>query len=210
MSSILYLVVALVAITILSPVMRVLIAALAGKQIGAAALSRQPDSIHLERRDASIWKNAAGATQLARPLASRGFQDAGTYAVSEMPGLVVQLLADARNNFYAAVYEHPKAGQWLDVFSRFQDDSSFTVTTARPTGLAPRPGHLSLNVPGMTPEQVLDKALAERPRSKWPNPVSTEKAVEVFEKAYESSMAYRKQTGVSRGEVMKVATRKAA
>jgi len=210
MNPILYLVVAVAVISLLSPVMRMLIAAVGGKQIGAAALAKQPDTIHLELRDPSIWKNSSAAGRLSQPLLARGFEDAGVYSVKELPGLTVHLLAHPGDNFYAAVYEHPVAGQWLDVFSRFPDDSSFTVTTAKPTGLTPRPGHVSLNVPGLAPGQVLDKAIAERPRNQWPNTVSTEKAVAVFEKAYASSMTYRKQAGISRGEVVKVAMKRAA
>ncbi len=210
MNPTLSLLVALAVLAVLSPFMRLLIAAVGGKQIGAAALAKQPDSIHLERRDPSIWRNSSAAARLAQPLVARGFEDAGVHSVKEMPGLTIQLLAHSGDNFYAAIYEHPKAGQWLDVYSRFPDDSSFTVTTAKPTGLAPRPGQLSVNVPGLAPGQVLDKAIAERPRSKWPNAVSPEKAVEVFEKAYAASMAYRKQAGVSRGEVVNVAMKRAA
>lgn len=208
MNSILYLVVALVAISLLSPLMRLLIVAVAGKQVGAAALAKQPDAIHLDRKDSSVWKNAAGASALARPLLARGFEDAGTCTVREMPGLVVQLLAHSGDNFYAAVYEHPVAGQWLDVFSRFQDGTSFTVTTAKPTGLAPRPGHDTIHATG-SPEQVLDRAMTQRPR-KWFDPTSTDRAIPVFEKAYADSMVYRKSVGVSRREVMNVAMKRKA
>lgn len=209
MNSILYLVVALVAISVLSPLMRMLIAALAGKQVGAAALAKQPDAIHLEKKTSSVWKNAAGAAALAKPLLARGFEDAGTCTVREMPGLTVQLLAHAGDNFYAAVYEHPQVGQWLDVFSRFQDGGSFTVTTAKPTGMNPRPGHDTVHMAGATPEQVLNRAMTERPR-KWFDATSVERAIPVFEKAYADSMAYRKSVGVSRKEVMNVAMKRKA
>ena len=210
MNSIVFLVVALVAISVLSPLMRMLIAALAGKQVGAAALAKQPDAIHLEKKGPSAWKNAAGANALARPLLARGFEDAGTCTVREMPGLVVQLLAHAGDSVYAAVYEHPKVGQWLDVFTRYQDGTSFTVTTAKPTGMNPRPGHDTVHAPDSTPEQALDRAMTARPR-KWFDTTSVDRAMPVFEKAYADSMAYRKSVGVSRKEVMKVAmNRKAA
>ena len=209
MNPILYLAVAVVAISLLSPLMRLLIAAVAGKQVGAAALAKQPDAIHLEPKGTSAWKNAAGAASLARPLTSRGFEDAGTCTVREMPGLVVQLLAHPGDSLYAAVYEHPQVGQWVDVFTRYQDGTSFTVTTAKPTGLAPRPGHDTVHAPGSSPEQVLDRALTERPR-KWFDATSAARAVAVFEKAYADSMTYRKSVGVSRREVMNVAMKKKA
>lgn len=209
MNSILYLVAALVVLGVLSPLMRLLIAAVAGKQVGAAALAKQPDAIHLEKKDASAWKNAAGANALARPLLARGFEDAGTCTVREMPGLVVHLLAHSGDNFYAAVYEHPQVGQWIDVFTRYQDGTSFTVTTAKPTGMNPRPGHDTVHVTDSTPEQVLNRAMTARPR-KWFDPASADRAIAVFEKAYADSMAYRKSVGVSHREVMNVAMKKKA
>src|SRR5206468_11713222 len=110
MSSILFWVGALVAFTLLAPLLRLAIAAVAGKEIGERALAKQPDQIHLQKADPSAWKDAAAAGKTVDALATRGFADAGIYTVAEMPGVVVQLLASARDGFYTAIYEHPRAG----------------------------------------------------------------------------------------------------
>ena len=209
MSSILFWAVALVVVSVLSPVLRLVIAMVAGKKIGAQALNKQPDSIHLERRDPSAWKNLAQVRQIVQPLCSRGFVDAGVHSIREMPGVLVQMLAHPGEGFYAAICEHPKAGIWFDLVSRFQDGTSITFSTSQPTALAPRPGHPSVNLHGMDPIAVLDKALAERPKG-WRVAVSPDQAVSVFEQAYAESIAYRKQTGITAGEVVKTALRKAA
>lgn len=209
MNSILFWLGALVVVSVLSPVLKLVIAGLFGKQVGAVALAQQPDTITLQRRDASMWKNGPAVSRLVAALRSRGFEDAGVHAVAEMPGLGVQLMALERDGWYAAVYEHPVAGVWIDLASRFQDGSSFTVTTAKPTGLAPRPGHPVVNAPGLEPDALVEKAQRDRPR-KWPRKVSIESAAHDFEEAYAESIAWRKQNGISRGEVMKVATRKVA
>jgi hypothetical protein len=47
MNSILILAGALLTLRLLSPILRVLIAAVAGKQVGQAALAKLPDTIHL-------------------------------------------------------------------------------------------------------------------------------------------------------------------
>lgn len=209
MNPLLFWLIALVALSVLGPVVRLAIAAVFGKQVGASALAKQPDTIHLQRRDATVWKNASAARRYSDPLLARGFEDAGVHAVAEMPGLAIQLLAHGGDGFYAAIYEHPVAGVWIDLFSHFQDGTSFTLATSKTTGLNPRPGHVLVNAPGLAANDALEKALLERPK-KWTQKVAVDRAVPVFENAYADSIAYRKQAGISRGEVMKVATRKVA
>lgn len=209
MGSILFWVGALVALSLLSPLLKFLIAAVAGKQIAANALAKQPDQIHLWGTNSNAWKHAAAARNVVDALTSRGFVDAGVYTITEMPGFVVQLLAHSGDGFYAAVYEHPKTGSWFDLVSRFQDGTSVTYSTSPPTALNPRPGHPSVNLRGTEPLAALDKALAHRP-SRPLKPVSTNAAVTVFEHAYAESIAYRKQVGISTEEVVGTAARKAA
>ena len=207
MGLIVFVVVALVFVSVLSPLLRILIAAVAGKKIGAAALAKQPDAIHLQR--GGTWKNAATPGTIVAALTSRGFEDAGVYTIAEMPGLVVQLLADAANGLYAAIYEHPQAGSWLELFSRFEDGTSVTFSTSRATALRPRPGHPTIHSPGVEPLALLDKALTMRPKGLLED-ASVRKAVAVFERGYAEGIAYRRQVGISTREVMKTAARKAA
>lgn len=209
MGAILFWVGALVVVTLLSPVLRVLVALVAGKQIGAAALAKQPDRIGLQRAVPTAWKNSAAPGAIAAVLSSRGFEDAGVYTVPEMPGILVQLLADSREGVYAAIYEHAQAGIWFDLVSKFQDGTSVTYTTSPATGLKPRPGHPSVNMRGSETVAVLNKMLAMRP--KRPNSgASVGMAVSFFEQAYAETIAYRKRVGISTREVVKTATRKAA
>ena len=209
MNSILFWLGALAVVSVLSAVLRIVIAAVGGKQIGAHALAQQPDRIHLQTTGFPAWKNADAAAKLVDVFLSRGFEDAGVHTVAEMPGLVIQLLAHYGDSFYAAIYQHPKAGTWFDVFSRYQDGTSVTYSTARPTALKQRPGHPTVNLPGAQPTRVLDKALAQRPRRPL-QPATPNQAVSVFENAYAESIAFRKQTGISTGEVVGTALRKAA
>jgi hypothetical protein len=180
-----------------------------GRAIGTAAMSRQPDSIRLLACGEDGWQDPDPSAGVASSLQSLGFQDAGTYRVPELPGLIVQLMANPSDNLYAAIYEHPKAGHWFDVYSHFDDGTSFTCTTARPTGLDPRPGHDTVNLPGARPQ-----ALIERVRSecvyKHPKPATRDNAVRAFESFYAEATAWRKQKGISAEEVGKVASRRKA
>ncbi|HEY2955278.1 MAG TPA: hypothetical protein VGK89_08525 [Candidatus Eisenbacteria bacterium] len=207
MNEILFWVGALVVFSLLSPLLKYVIAAVAGKQIGAKALAQQPDHIHLQRGGA--WKNAGAPRKSVEAFTSRGFADAGVHTIADMPGVVVQLLAHPGDGFYAAVYEHPQAGTWFDLVTRYQDGTSVTYSTARPTALKPRPGHPSVNLQGADPGTVIDKALAQRPRRTL-QAASVADAVSVFEESYAESMAYRKQEGISTREVLGTAARKVA
>src|SRR5712692_9091447 len=82
---------------------------LAARAIGRAAVERQPDRIHLTCRDARAWRNPQNADTLSRALTWKGFEDAGTFAIDEMPNVVVQLLADPKRSMTATIYEHPMA-----------------------------------------------------------------------------------------------------
>jgi hypothetical protein len=155
-------VVALAVVSVLSPLLRLVIAAVAGKQIGAAALAKQPDRISLQRTGTNQWKHAAAPGTIVAALTPRGFEDAGVYTIPEMPGMVVQLLADSVHGLYAAIYEHPQAGSWLELFSRFQDGTSITFSTLRATGLKPRPGHRASTRRGEP--LALPTALSMRPK----------------------------------------------
>src|SRR4030095_529086 len=127
------------------------LARLLGRAVGQAALNQQPDTISLSPAGPKAWKNAQGAIAFATPLSDRGFQDAGTHTIAEMPGVIVRLMAKPEEHFYAAIYEHPQVGHWMDLVTLFQDGTSVTFTTSKPTGLAPRPGHPSLHAPGAGP-----------------------------------------------------------
>jgi hypothetical protein len=177
--------------------------------IGRQAVEKQPDEIHLTRRGPQVWSNPQQASALANPLLATGFDDAGTFAVEELPNVYVRLLADPRHSIAANVCEHPKGGLWLELVSRYVDGTVATFSTLRPTGLDPRPGFTMVNAPGLEPSALLERALAERP-DKALQRVDASEAARLFEQGYGQSIAWRKRHGVSALEVVKVAQRNKA
>jgi hypothetical protein len=205
MYRILILAAALVLVTVGRGLLMSIIVRLFGRSIGEHAVAKQPDRIQLVRSAPSAWSNAPAAAALAEPLTRSGFDDAGTFRVQEMPGLVVRLLVHAREGFLAAVYEHPKAGHWLDVVTRYGDRTSITFTSHGPTGLSARPGHPVVNAPGASASALLARARTERPKGLMA-PLSTQRAPSDFEDAYGEAIEWRKRHGVSTAEVAKVAS----
>lgn len=95
--------------------LRPLIAMAFGRSIGKAALARVPETVHLSRRGDEGWKDPDQARRRWEPLLALGFSDAGSFGVDEMPGVMIRLLASTPDSILAMVYEHPKAGQWLEL-----------------------------------------------------------------------------------------------
>ncbi len=198
-----------VAILLLTPLSRIVIAALFGRTIGQAALARQPNTIHLKPTDAAKLRHAARVQALAAEYQQRGFESAGAYAIPEMPGVSVLLQANRSESMYAVIYDHPVAGVFYDVVSRYADGSSWTYTTARASGLKQRPDVHMTNLPGAEPTALVESARRERPTAGLKS-CSREAAVQDFETAYADYMAWMKQRGISTGEVVSVAKRKVA
>ncbi len=169
--------------------------------VGRRALARQPDTITLVPSDRvpSRWAQA-----VLDGLNSSGFKPAGTFAVKEMGLMPVSLMVRPPDSITAAVYEHPAAGVWYDLYSRFEDGTSLTYSTARlGGGLAPRPGHEVVRLPGLEPGVLLQKFLAARPAGSA-KAVTAATAADDFMRSYAESVAWRKRQGISADEVERV------
>ena len=188
------------------PLMRVLIAMVAGRAVGRAALAKQPDRIHLVEAAPLTWKDPAGADRLTEPLSLLGYEKAGMYSVAEMPGVVVRLLVHLRERVMGVVYEHPAVGQWVELITLYGGGTSCSVTSSADNGLAPRPGHPVTHLPGTDPAALHARLLAIRPPAGTLS-IEAARAAEVFCDGFAESMAWRKAHGISRGEVVKVAVR---
>jgi len=197
------------AVLLLTPFPRLIIAALFGKQVARAALAKQPDTIHLVKIDSSAFRRADKVRALVSEYLGNGFRDVGSFEVPELPGVKLQLVVNARESMYGTVYEHPVAGIWCDVVSRYLDGSSWTHSSARPTGLEPRPNARQRNLPGSEPATLIANQRTERP-SIGMRPTSEGMAVADFETAYAEYMTWLKGRGISTGEVVEVARRKIA
>jgi hypothetical protein len=170
------------------------------KWVGDQAMAKQPDEIHLVPRPGHAWTNEAAMKTLATPLPALGFEEAGIYSIPEMAGCYVRLFAQPEQRVAACLYEHPKAGNWIDFYSHAPDGASFTYTTARPTGLDQRPGCTTVNAPDSTAEALYQRLLVERPAGEWIE-MPTANVVERFQDAYARSTAWRRNRGISAEEV---------
>lgn len=198
-----------VAVLIISPLSRLVVAAVFGKAIGKAALDKQPDIITLERTDPAKLRNATRVQAVADEFRRSGFESAGTYTIREMLGVHVELLAHRDDSMAGAIYDHPAVGVFYDVISRYVDGATCTYTTARITGIKRPPNARTVNVPEALPTALIEEARRDRPQQGLRS-CSTSSVVSDFVAAYGEYMAWMKHRGVSTSEVMEVAKRKAA
>jgi hypothetical protein len=154
-----------------------------------------PPRIHLYREHDPFWKEKSRVQSLVEPLVALGFEAAGTYGIEEMEGVRLEALVKPEEGVYGAVYEHERAGTWIDLVSLYQDGTSLTYSTA-PHGstLDQRPGHGKLYMPELDPSALYERMLAERPRHALAR-VSTSEFPAAFEKAYADEMDWRNSRG---------------
>jgi hypothetical protein len=177
--------------------------------IGNKAIDKQPDEIHLTPQPEHAWRDGAAVQALGAPLPALGFAEAGTYRVDELPGVFVRFLVHAEERVAACVYEHPKVGTWIDFFSHYKDESTFTATTAADHGMDKRPGATGFHAPGTASDALYERMLRERPRSAMID-MTTANVVERFAWAWAKSAAWRKNRGVSVEEMAEQVKRHAA
>jgi hypothetical protein len=174
-------------------------------KVGQRVLERQPDRITLAPH---AGPPGAEAKAILDGLAWTGYRPAGSFTVAEMGGLPIHLLVKPAECAVAAVYEHPKAGVWFDLFTRYQDGTSFTLATARKGGgLDQRPGHPTIRAPGLDPAAARARFLRERPAGALKS-FSAAEVPSMFADAYAEAMAWRKQRGITAAEVQRVGLEK--
>jgi hypothetical protein len=180
-----------------------LIVAVAGKAVGRAALSTQPDFITpIESVDGPGRPEARSAIEA---LVRRGFATGGPFVFPEMPDLTAHFLAKPEDCAVAVVYEHARAGVWCDVSSRYLNGSSFTVTNSKIGGaLETRDGHQIVRAPALTPAALHIRLMRERPAG-TPVEIHVSDVPRLFAKAYADETAWRKGKGISKEEVRAVA-----
>jgi hypothetical protein len=174
------------------------------RKVGKTALAKQSDEIHLQRVENHAWRNADTIAALEAPLAVKGFTVTGTYKIPEMPPLAIRLFAKTAEASYACIYEHEKAGTWVETFSRYQDGTGITYTIMPARGLKPRPGHPVVHFPGLGSGELYARFIRERPGGALEH-IRSEDLARYFERSYAESMAWRKQEGISAQEVARVA-----
>lgn len=169
------------------------------KDIGKQAVAAQPDKITLSPISRPVWQDA-GVQPIISSLRSTGFSDAGVYSVDKMPGVKVAILVKPEVYVAAHVYEHPKAGVWIELVTRYLDGTSTTLTTLPSTGQQ-QPAWLTTLRSAKAPAADLVQQLIRDRRPGAIKPVSAQQAPREFEEGFAKYMSWRKATPMTADEV---------
>ena len=138
------------------------------------------------------WSNRSAVETYVRPLQALGFTDVGCFTVDVLR-VATQFLLKKPDEVYAVVYEHPKAGVWLNLVILYENGASMTLTTTADRGLEKRPGHPTLHAPGASAEKLytITKELLNEPQRKV---LTSTSIVTKFERAWAEGVQWRDYT----------------
>jgi hypothetical protein len=163
------------------------------KEMAERATQKQPDEIHLIAAPDHDWSDPMTIDRYAGHLQDLGFEEAGTYTVDALP-VCLQFLLKTSEQMYAVIYEHPKAGIWINLIVLFQDGTSITFTNTQDRGMERRPGHAIIHTQGATADQLYKVASAQCPGQPR-KALTQESLVPEFEKAWADGIQWRKSRG---------------
>jgi hypothetical protein len=170
---------------------------------GKRAAEMQPDTIRLIEAPGYSWKDAGEVSSFAKSFASLGFTDVGIYTVDVLP-VAIRFLINESERQYAAIYEHPQAGVWINLVILYDDGTSLTFTNSQDRGLEQRPGHPIVYAHRASAEALhaatLQQARGEVSRKR----ITPASIVRDFEKAWADGIHWRKNRGISEMEVASV------
>ena len=154
----------------------------------ASRIPGVPRRIRLVPMARNDWEDLEAVGDLVDPLLEVGFQNGGEFEVAEIPGLRLQALVMPEQAVTAVVYEHPRAGVWIDLYSDYTDGTRVTyANTHHGRGANPTPGSLVERFPGLGAKALYQEFLNGRP-GKPMKPASSVDFAAVFEQAYAEEM----------------------
>jgi hypothetical protein len=172
--------------------------------MGKDALAKVPEQIQLSRVASPQWKDAAATQQQAAPLVRAGFNDMGTYGVDKIPGVLIRILFQQQTYVAAHITEHPKAGNWIEFATRYNDGGSDFLTTQPDQGITPPPFVRMLRADKSTPSDALYQQHLQQRKSSGIKPVNPNDVAHEFEDAYMRYMVWKNNKGLKPEEVAQV------
>jgi hypothetical protein len=171
--------------------------------VGKKAIDAQPDFVNLERDEFPKFTNPAGVEALKNPLLASGFECVGTFNVDKMPGVKIAMLAKPDDYVTAYIYEHAKAGIWIELVTRYQDGGTHSLTTLPATGIQPPPFVKTIRAVKAPAGDLVRQLIGGR-RSGDMKRVAASDAVADFEENYAKYILWQKNKGMTTAEMAQV------
>jgi hypothetical protein len=173
------------------------------KKLLAQDAQATPLAVRLNEDLAPDWRSEPNARALIRDVESLGFTPGKAYVIHEMAG--IKLLSLFNHPYAAVVYQHPKAGNWIDVVFQGEDGTDLTASSAPSGGeIAHRPDQKKIFMPGASASDVLEAARREAGGSRGVT-IDDANFREMFETEYKKDVSWRNsQGGVTLDEFRRV------
>jgi hypothetical protein len=148
---------------------------------------------------AIVLTRAAGPADAARPilaaLAASNFTDAGAWNIAQMPKIQVSLKVQREEGMLAAVESASPVGAHVNLHTLYPDGLVVTFTnTELPAPRLLRPNVRRTRLPGCSPDALVVRARAERPKTPF-RPLSVEEAPRLYKQLYADEIRFRKAMG---------------
>lgn len=178
------------------------------KSMGALSAGDVPPfRVKLEKVDRPTWADRDQIEYLAGPLRKAGFVDLGIFDVTPSPFRLLALASD-KDSMYAAIYQHPLAGVYLDLVTAYADGTICVYSMSKRAGLLDQPDFKTIkSFPDLAAAELLKRLLAERPQ-KAILPATAEAFPGLFESFWAREYDWRiARGGVTEEELRRLAER---
>jgi hypothetical protein len=179
-----------------------------GATLGDLRYVHVPARLQLWAARSIDWRDAGKVQQNVAELRDLGFVDAGMYGSEALDYLRIQGMANERSSVYAAIYEHDKAGVWLDLVSLYENGDGVTHTNA-PEGdeVDSRPGQSKVYDHKASTADLYRRHVAER-RADGLRPTPASGFMHALEQSYADAMDWRNaRGGATEEELRRLAAR---
>ncbi len=176
----------------------------AAKALGGA---ETPPVIHLIPDQEPEWTEKPAVREIIAEAQKWGLAPGRPYEVDEMTEVYVLPLFSTGDQGPAAgvIYDHPSAGNWLDLVVMYEDGHMLTISNAPHGGeLDVPPNSTKLFFEGESAERLFQE-MVERFEAKQVLYLRPQNFVAEFERAYREEMEWRLERGVTEDEVRRVA-----
>ena len=175
-------------------------------EVGRRVIAKQPSTIQLVRQPGWVWSNPSAVAQMSKEIEAQGFHDSSTCTVKELPDVAVKFFLNQEERGYFAIYEHKKAGSWLNLIYLFEDGTSLTISSTKNKGLKRNPMHALIHVPDGSAQTLSEEAkkfLQEHDKAR--KLLSDESILHEFEEAWAQEIKWRESNPITAQEVLAVA-----
>lgn len=155
---------ALVAFLLTWPAVRALTVRLTRGRFRVPAQATLPARVNLLYAAKPEWRHEQERDAAVRQLLAAGFVNAGSYRVRELPGMTLGMYAHRDENAYAVLNDHPRAGFWADLVTRYEDGRVAVFSTLEPMTANAHEGSAVVSEPHHSLADLWTRMLAERPQ----------------------------------------------